>query len=86
MLVGITVGAVFGEIVDSLVKDIIMHLIGLFLGDFDFINFFIVLKEGKFVYTKEYMHIISLTPLVVKSLSKLGVDTCVKDITVFFVQ
>jgi large conductance mechanosensitive channel len=47
MAVGIIIGAAFGKIVDSLVKDIIMPPIGLFLGDFDFTNLFIVLKEGK---------------------------------------
>ncbi|MDR1086766.1 MAG: large conductance mechanosensitive channel protein MscL [Endomicrobium sp.] len=47
MAVGIIIGAAFGKIVDSLVKDIIMPPIGLFLGDFDFTNLFVVLKSGK---------------------------------------
>ncbi|MDR1245391.1 MAG: large conductance mechanosensitive channel protein MscL [Endomicrobium sp.] len=49
MAVGIIIGAAFGKIVDSLVKDIIMPPIGVLLGDFDFTNLFIVLKEGKTV-------------------------------------
>jgi large conductance mechanosensitive channel len=49
MTVGIIIGAAFGKIVDSLVRDIIMPPIGLLLGDFDFTNLFIVLKEGKTV-------------------------------------
>ena len=46
MAVGIIIGAAFGKIVDSLVKDIIMPPIGLLLGSVDFTNLFIVLKDG----------------------------------------
>lgn len=46
MAVGIIVGAAFGAIVNSFVKDIIMPPIGLILGNVDFTNLFIVLKEG----------------------------------------
>jgi len=44
--VGIIIGASFGKIVDSLVKDVIMPPIGLLLGKVDFANLFVVLKEG----------------------------------------
>jgi large conductance mechanosensitive channel len=47
MAVGIIIGAAFGGIVNSLVSDVIMPPIGLLLGDIDFSNFFLVLKEGK---------------------------------------
>ncbi len=46
MAVGIIIGAAFGTIVKSLVSDVIMPPIGLLLGNVDFTNFFIVLKEG----------------------------------------
>lgn len=46
MAVGIIIGAAFGKIVDSLVKDIIMPPIGLLLGKVDFTNLFVVLKSG----------------------------------------
>lgn len=46
MAVGIIIGAAFGKIVDSLVKDLIMPPIGLLLGKVDFSNLFVVLKEG----------------------------------------
>jgi large conductance mechanosensitive channel len=46
MAVGIIIGAAFGKIVDSLVKDLIMPPIGLALGKVDFANLFVVLKEG----------------------------------------
>lgn len=46
MAVGIIIGAAFGKIVDSLVKDVIMPPIGLVLGKVDFSNLFVVLKDG----------------------------------------
>ena len=46
MAVGIIIGAAFGTIITSLVADILMPPIGLLLGNIDFANLFIVLKEG----------------------------------------
>jgi len=46
MAVGIIIGAAFGKIVDSLVKDLVMPPIGLALGKVDFHNLFVVLREG----------------------------------------
>jgi large conductance mechanosensitive channel len=46
MAVGIIIGAAFGTIVTSIVKDIIMPPIGLVLGNVDFTNLFAVLKAG----------------------------------------
>ena len=46
MAVGIIIGAAFGKIVDSLVKDVIMPPIGLLLGKVDFSNLFVLLKAG----------------------------------------
>ncbi len=46
MAVGIIIGAAFGSIIGSLVKDVLMPPIGLLLGNVDFSNLFIVLKEG----------------------------------------
>ena len=46
MAVGIIIGASFGAIVKSLVDDVIMPPIGLFLGNVDFSNLFLVMKEG----------------------------------------
>jgi len=47
MAVGIIIGAAFGTIVSSFVADVIMPPIGLLLGNVDFSNLFLVLKEGK---------------------------------------
>jgi len=46
MAVGIIIGVAFGAIVNSFVKDIIMPPIGLALGNIDFSNLAIILKEG----------------------------------------
>lgn len=46
MAVGIVIGAAFGAIVKSLVDDVIMPPIGLLLGNVDFSNLFVVLKDG----------------------------------------
>ena len=46
LAVGIIIGAAFGTIVKSLVDDLIMPPVGLALGNVDFSNLFVVLKEG----------------------------------------
>jgi len=46
MAVGIIIGAAFGTIVNSLVADVIMPPIGLLLGNVDFSNLFLVLRDG----------------------------------------
>lgn len=47
MAVGIIIGAAFGTIVNSFVSDIVMPPIGLLIGNVDFSNLFVVLKQGK---------------------------------------
>ena len=46
MAVGIIIGAAFGAIVKSLVADVIMPPIGMLLGNVDFSNIFLTLKQG----------------------------------------
>lgn len=46
MAVGIIIGAAFGAIVKSLVDDVIMPPIGIAMGNVDFGNLYVVLKEG----------------------------------------
>jgi large conductance mechanosensitive channel len=48
MAVGIIVGAAFGKVVDSLVKDIIMPPIGMLLGGVDFRSLYINLGTGAY--------------------------------------
>jgi len=46
MAIGIVIGGAFTPIVKSLVDDLLMPIIGLFLGDVNFSDMFVVLKEG----------------------------------------
>ena len=46
LAVGVIIGAAFGGIINSLVKDILMPPIGLITGGLDFSNKFLVLKEA----------------------------------------
>ncbi|HKA58057.1 MAG TPA: large conductance mechanosensitive channel protein MscL [Gemmatimonadales bacterium] len=46
LAVAVIIGAAFTKIVNSLVDDIIMPPLGLVLGNVDFSNLFLVLKEG----------------------------------------
>ena len=46
LAVAVIIGAAFTKIVNSLVDDIIMPPLGLVLGNVDFSNLFVVLKDG----------------------------------------
>ena len=46
LAVGVIIGAAFGKIVDSIVKDLIMPIVGKILGGLDFSNYFIKLSDG----------------------------------------
>ena len=45
LAVGVIIGAAFGKIVDSLVKDLIMPVVGRLFGGLDFSNWFIMLAS-----------------------------------------
>jgi large conductance mechanosensitive channel len=45
LAVGVIIGAAFGKIVDSIVNDLIMPVIGRVLGGLDFSNYFLALKD-----------------------------------------
>ncbi|NWG30701.1 MAG: large conductance mechanosensitive channel protein MscL [Rhodocyclaceae bacterium] len=45
LAVGVIIGGAFGKIVDSVVGDLIMPLVGRVVGGLDFSNYFIPLKE-----------------------------------------
>lgn len=64
LAVGVIIGAAFGKIVDSAVKDLIMPVVGRFIGGLDFSNFFLVLKDPPAGYTG---------PMTYEALSKAGV-------------
>jgi large conductance mechanosensitive channel len=64
LAVGVIIGAAFGKIVDSLVKDIIMPLIGRVFGGLDFSNWFIMLGSPPAGYSG---------PMTYEALTKAGV-------------
>jgi large conductance mechanosensitive channel len=64
LAVGVIIGGAFGRIVDSLVKDIIMPIVGKIFGGLDFSNYFIVLSPPKADYTG---------PMTYEALTKAGV-------------
>ena len=53
LAVAVVIGAAFGKIVDSLVKDIIMPPIGMILGKVDFTNLFINLSGTPYTSLKD---------------------------------
>ena len=64
LAVAVIIGVAFGKIVDSLVKDIIMPIIGKVFGGLDFSNYFIVLSPPPAGYTG---------PMTYEALTKAGV-------------
>jgi large conductance mechanosensitive channel len=48
LAVAFIMGSAFGAIVSSLVKDIVMPIVGVLLGGMDFTNLFITLKGGPY--------------------------------------
>jgi large conductance mechanosensitive channel len=64
LAVGVIIGAAFGKIVDSLVKDMIMPVIGRIFGGLDFSNYFIMLASPPAGYSG---------PMTYEALTKAGV-------------
>ena len=46
LAVGVIIGAAFQRIVDSLVNDLVMPVVGLATGGTDFTNMFVLMREG----------------------------------------
>lgn len=53
LAVAVVIGAAFAKIIDSLVKDVITPIIGLFLGGVDFTNLFVTLGPGSYATLAE---------------------------------
>jgi len=47
LAVGVIIGAAFGKIVDSIVKDLVMPVVGMAVGGLDFSNYFVILNRDK---------------------------------------
>jgi large conductance mechanosensitive channel len=64
LAVGVIIGAAFGKIVDSIVKDLIMPIVGRVIGGLDFSNYFVKLSDPPAGYNG---------PMTYEALSKAGV-------------
>lgn len=64
LAVGVIIGAAFGKIVDSLVRDLIMPFVGRIFGGLDFSNYFIALADPPTGYAG---------PMTYDALTKAGV-------------
>lgn len=64
LAVGVIIGVAFGKIVDSMVKDLIMPLVGKAVGGLDFSNYFVLLSSPPATYTG---------PMTYEALTKAGV-------------
>ena len=64
LAVGVIIGGAFGRIVDSLVKDVIMPVVGRIFGGLDFSNYFVLLAQPPAGYTG---------PRTYEALTKAGV-------------
>jgi len=64
LAVGVIIGAAFGKLVDSLVKDLIMPVVGRIFGGLDFSNWFIMLGTPPAGYNG---------PMTYDALTKAGV-------------
>jgi large conductance mechanosensitive channel len=64
LAVGVIIGAAFGKIVDSMVKDLIMPVVGKIFGGLDFSNYFVALSTPPAGYNG---------PMTYEALSKAGV-------------
>jgi len=64
LAVGVIIGAAFGKIVDSLVKDLIMPVVSRIFGGLDFSNWFILLRDPPATYTG---------PMTYEALTKAGI-------------
>jgi large conductance mechanosensitive channel len=64
LAVGVIIGAAFGKIVDSLVKDLIMPVVGRIFGGLDFSNWFVLLGSPPPGYNG---------PMTYEALTKAGV-------------
>ena len=64
LAVAVIIGAAFGKIVDSLVKDVIMPVIGRIFGGLDFANYFVMLAPPPAGYSG---------PMTYDALTKAGV-------------
>ena len=64
LAVGVIIGAAFGKIVDSVVRDLIMPIVGRVVGGLDFSNYYVMLADPPAGYAG---------PMTYEALTKAGV-------------
>src|SRR5664279_157919 len=64
LAVGVIIGGAFGKIVDSIVKDLIMPIVGKIFGGLDFSNYYVLLSDPPASFKG---------PMTYEALSKAGV-------------
>jgi large conductance mechanosensitive channel len=77
LAVGVVIGAAFGKIVDSLVNDIIMPIVGILLGGLDFSKLSYKIGEAEIKYgnfiqtTLNFVIIAFVLFMVIKAINKM---------------
>jgi len=81
LAVGVIIGGAFGKIVTSIVNDVLMPIIGIFVGGIDFTNLSLTIKDAKIAYGMFLQNVIDflivafcvfLFVKIINNLSQLG--------------
>lgn len=87
LAIGVIIGGAFGKIVTSLVNDVIMPLVGLFTGNINYSNMFVVLKgipDGVTVVTAEDAKKLNLPTLNYGAFLTQVIDFLIMALVIFF--
>ena len=77
LAVGVIIGAAFGKIVDSLVNDIIMPIVGILIGGYDFSKLSYKIGEAEIKYgnfiqiTLDFLFIAFVLFMIIKAMNKM---------------
>lgn len=83
MAVGVIIGGAFKGIIDSLVKDIIMPIISIFIGGLDFSNLFIAL-DGNYYDTIAHANEADVTTINYGSFITVVINFLLMALVIFF--
>ena len=77
LAVGVIIGAAFGKIVDSLVNDIIMPIVGILIGGYDFSKLSYKIGEAEIKYgnfiqiSLDFLFIAFVLFMIIKTMNKM---------------
>jgi large conductance mechanosensitive channel len=77
LAVGVIIGAAFGKIVDSLVNDIIMPIVGILIGGYDFSKLSYKIGEAEIKYGNfiqillDFLFIAFVLFMIIKAMNKM---------------